>query len=456
MVPIISEFAIQKKELEAYILGILLLEGTKKNLNLIKSYDLELFYSKKHQKIFNAMKSLHDKREPIDLLTVMNELKAKGDLDEIGGAYYLSELTAQVSSTANFEYYLKIVYENFLLRKTHEKISEIGADTINRDAKILTVIDKIKGLQNFLSLSKVEGDIITPQSMKEERYKTLNSRRKSERILTGFPSIDKKLVKGFAPDLISAISGPTSHGKTAIKVNWIVRQCRKGLSIFSIVPEMNFEGEMDRIQTVMTGIPLMDLIRIKEWAENDPRAEIIDKNLEEIQKWGLYIDDTRGTNSTTYLNRIENLKTKTGKLDIVYIDTLEKLPDVVNSLDKQDKVIKILNDFEIFAKEVKIHLCLLVQFNRYYIHRESHIPQIGDINYGTAIDKAAHTIFAVTRKHKEDSESEDNEINLWLVKQRDGPDGKVILNWQKETTIVIDPLEVEQKEIKEININLEL
>jgi len=449
------------EELEQIILGCAMLDE-KVARDLITKED-NIFYNSNHRHILRAMREVITQGSEVDPLILAEYLKKAGILDEIGGAYYLSQLPSMVVAVSSdninchFEHYLKLIKNNEQKRFIINGCEEIINDMFSFDGDVSDAMDKLRVIQNRISSEEIKNEIIYPHQIRERRLQDLQHRRNRNPILSGFPSIDEKLSEGFSPGGITTIFGPTSGGKTALKNNLTIRQCLNGMGVLSFVPEMYFVGEMDRLQTIMTQIPLWDFKRIKSWEKDDIRAKQIDENLIFIEKnFKLYIDDSRGITLPNCFTRIEDLKNKGHQIDIVYIDNLKDLPDIAKCMAETKGVMQPLAQMAIQAKRLEVHFIPLAQASRYLYHRPELRPEIGDIEFGSDFDHKSQNIFMILRQNTADKTAEDNKLFLYILKQRDGWVGKIKMDWKKETTTIIDPLESERQEAvekRQINFN---
>lgn len=443
-------YIINTKELEQVIIGAALID--KNSQRLVLQLNENYFRDKTHKAIFNIFKKLESRKEEIDVVTVAHFARSDLEYKDYITDYMLAELASSVSSVNATQFYIEKLDEehtkNWIFQKGEKFLYKIANTAITTSE----ILQELRDIIVKSSKTIKKGSIILPENIKERRLDDLAWRRKNERILTYFKDIDRRLSEGFTPGIISAIAGPTNSGKTSVKCCIEINQCRKGMSILSVNPEMGFIGEMDRIQTICTKIPLTDIKRLKDWNNNDPRWIKLKDSIEEIRNWNFYIDSERGIRLNEYFNRIEELKNKIGLLDIVYFDTLEKITDFIETNDTQ-KYVYLMNSIEEFAEKMKIHVVMLAQFNRNIQHRERKIPEIGDISYNSALEKSCHNIFCTLRDNTFDKEAEDTILHFWIIKQRDGWVGKVDMDWNKEVTTVSNFTKDEEHKTVIIDIN---
>lgn len=420
-----------------------------------------IFFDSVYKGYAKAILSLHNQGVTPDILTLPSEFERLGLITPQTPTYTYDLTTAceSVSST-KIDWYLDKLIELYLKRVSAKTTEQITDNSYQSKYSLIEIIDQTKQLLNTLQKGIPSTQkLITPENIYDERIADLTKRRTNKRYLTGFPSVDKLIAEGFAPGLITIIAGPKSSGKTAYKDNILIHQCdEQKLVVYDAVPEMLAVGEMDRIQSIMTGIPIIDLKRLREWNEKDTRADLLITNLEYIEKnWKLYIDGARGINLPTYFTRIENLMNQIGKIDVVYIDTMTTLPDVSACRSDKEKFGELINSIEIFADRTQIHFVLLAHFNNYIKHRKDHTPDTSDLDFGAIYEEKAHNIYFTMRKYIFDKEEEDNDMTIWIAKQRDGPTGKIEMEWIKETGRIVDPLQNDKPktEKKTINFNLD-
>ena len=448
----------QNREFELTIIGAVLLDKVEALPALMKyayivSPDIsEVFYCSDTKAIIKAIISLQQQNIVPDILSILPEYERLNLISDGGfiSNYQLSEYISMVSCTAYsaIEYYIQKLIELYIKRLVIKETTQIIDDAYTKQSTQLSVIEQIRTLLNQTqNLIPSNIKIITPENIVEERINGLIKRRTNKRQLTGFPSWDNYISEGFGQGLLTLLAGPPSSGKTAVAVNLIEKQCEEqGLKIYAAVPEMLSPGLLDRVQAIRTGIPITDLKKIRDWNDDDPRGEILDQDIKHISKnWKLYIDGNRGIDIPTYLNRIEDVMNKIGGLDIIYFDTMNTIPDIAACRSDKEKMGGIINQLEIFADKKQVHIVMLSHFNNYIFHRKDRTPNISDLDFGAIYNEKSHNIFFTMRNYVFDKEAEDNEMTIWVAKQRDGPTGKVELEWIKETGKIVDPLHSDRR-----------
>lgn len=454
----------QNKELELTVIGASLidekggLQALLKYSNTVEPDLSEIFYYPNNRNIVKGILSLCQQNIVPDILSVPIECDRL--LLEIE-KNTLIDATVGVSSSSfdTIEYYIKKLIELYLKRLIIQESTAIIDEAYTKQSTQLSLIEKNRALLNRTqNLIPSNIKIITPENIVDERINGLKKRRNNIRRLTGWESVNKYLSEGFNGGLLTTIGGPKSSGKTAMVTNLIENQCDKQkLKVYWAVPEMLTQGSLDRLQAIRTGIPLSDIKRIRDWNENDQRADILAQDIEYIaHNWKLFLDGNRGVTIATYLNRIEDVMNKEGGLDVIYFDTMNSIPDIAVCRSDKEKFGEIMNQLEIFADNKQVHIVMVAHFNNYIYHRKDRTPNTSDLDFGAIYDEKSHNIFFTTRNFVFDKEAEDNEITIWIAKQRDGPTGKVEMEWIKETTKIVDPLQSNRPKIDKKSINFDL
>ena len=352
--------------------------------------------------------------------------------------------TALVS---NVEYHINIVKECANLRKIIiiGKEAEIRAygrgdsDDISSD-----VITKL------LSVDTSAGELITGEDIVTERRKGLIKLLKGFSWGTGYATLDKFLSFGFAPEQVSIIAARPSLGKSAFKENISLYQAGNGAKILQISPEQGFNREMHRFCSIDTQLPLQQLIKMRNWATVED-GKIIAKTEDGKRKLKIIKDHAKrmqflnmsfeGGGIIT-LNRIRRLvldaKNRNG-LDIVYIDLLDRVKEVNQELSKKAQAItKALGMLSNLAKEAEVHICALAQLNREVERRKIKRPMMSDLKDSGGFEEYADLIMGLYREGFYNEEIYDDEIEVIIMKQRDGAKATVKMNWFKETITIAD------------------
>jgi len=419
----------QSIELEEAVLGALLVEK-----DAIEKIDLNAddFYKEIHQTIFKAIMTLHDERNPVDMFTVVNQLSKIGEIENIGGAYFITQLTMKMSSAANIQYHSNIIKQKSVARKLIGLSSEIQSMAFSDETDVADVLEYIE--QNFTDIST--GSTHTEasdasQSVWEtiEYMKKLQNEKENGRpaaIPTGLTELDLQLNGGFkAPDLI-VIGGRPSMGKTQFAVHF------SKFAAMNNYPALFVSIEMTKIQLIIRMITeneSIDFYRIKtgqlsmqEWAE-------VDKMVTEISKLSLYIADDY---KIRYLSNIKSLARKMarkGQLKLMIIDYLGLIKTNQKFGTRDLEIGFITGELKNLCKELNIPIVLLAQLNRPEKGVKIRKPQLNDLRESGNIEQDADIVLFPHRPFYYDENAVDTDGISW--KNR----GEIIIGKHREGEI---------------------
>ncbi len=396
------------------------------------------FYKLVHQKLYKVMVDLHNRREPIDIVTVSNELKSKKELEQIGGSAVLADIMNEGPTAVNIEQYAKIVKEKSLLRKIIKANTEIldqayDGDFENIDAFIDEAEGKIfgigqqrevsQGLVGAAELIKVSIDKLTELSTKQQDIIG---------IPTGFRHLDK-LTAGFQSGDMIILAARPSMGKTAFSLNLALNASlhnKKNVAFFSV--EMGKEQLMMRMLATEAQVDLSAL-RVGRIKDSDwPR--LIDK-ASKLGEANLFIDDTSGISPQEIRSKARRLKQQHG-LDMIMVDYLQIMKLRTRIESREREVAEISRSLKAIAKELEVPVIALAQLNRGVEGRtgDSRKPVLSDLRESGSIEQDADIIMMLYREEYYDPDNPDvkGQADLLIRKHRNGPVGELKLRWEAE------------------------
>ncbi len=395
--------------------------------------EIKDFYDINCSYIIVAIKSLFENSFSIDLLTIKNELGS--DISEVSEEF-LNDIS-KYKDKSSLDTYLKIVKEKATHREYINSFSGLVADSYNEKLSPQELIEE--STSKLISVSKKiikkHEHIITKDNIEKERYKGIAERIDRVSSMggypkTGFPIMDDKLTYGFLRGgLPSIISGRTRHAKSTFKLNVMNNLSESGYSVASFCLEQDFYAEMNRLQSMRTGIPLKEIANIHTWDEKDKRLKIISDDISAISKRGnlIFFDKKAYSLQDIYLELLK-VKQRYGDIDVVFIDLFDRIRDVQTSTNKAQKVTMCLNELINMGSkgELDTHFCLVVQINRGVesSNRKDKHPEIYDLKESGGFEENADMIFLLYREdlYRKD-ELPDNIVEIKLGKQKEGIDG---------------------------------
>lgn len=415
-------------EAEQNVLGIILLSGETINTAL-EVVGAEDFYNPAHGMIFRAMTSLSSKAAPIDLITVIDELRKMGKLEEVGGAAYLGELTTKVVTVLNIQHYLKIVKDKAILRRLIETSSEILDHAYEDSEEVGTILELAeKGIfdlsQNLHTkgLSPVYKILIDTFEALEKR---MNSKEDLTGITSGFIDLDHKL-SGFQKSDLILLAARPSMGKTALMVNFAVNAAVAGnkVAIFSL--EMS---ENQLVQRMISSLGLIELQKvISGKLESDDYPKLL-RGTSVVEKLPIYIDDSAGISPLELKAKARKLKAQEG-LDLIVIDYLQLMEMTGRNENRTQEISAISRNLKAIAKELDVPVIALSQLSRATETRQDKRPMLSDLRESGAIEQDADVVLFLYRDEYYNPETEDKNVGeVIIAKHRNGPTGTIKLTF---------------------------
>ena len=441
----------QNIEAEQSVIGAMLIDKNAVSLVTEKLMP-EDFYRQAHQVIYSAILTLHSKNEPIDMITLINELKKMNKLDDVGGVAYVTLLANVVPTAANAKYHAQIVEDKSILRQLVEGGTAIaslgyeGADDvpviIDQAEKMVLRISNRKGSKDFAEISEVLSDTIN------HIQAVLESRQSITGVATGFVDLDK-LTAGLHPSDFIILAARPSMGKTAlalnIALNVAIRGAREGqpkkrVAFFSL--EMSRE---QLVQRMLCSEADVDAQRLRAG------ADIRDKDTDNADLWNklwvaadllsnaqIFIDDTPGITIMEMRSKARRLQAE-GGLDLVVIDYLQLMQGTSgrNSSDnRQQEVSEISRGLKALARELNVPVLALSQLSRSVEARQVKKPMLSDLRESGSLEQDADIVMFLYRDdyYKGAEEAPTHITELIVAKHRNGPVGRVNLFFKNECT----------------------
>ncbi|WP_394237974.1 replicative DNA helicase [Niallia oryzisoli] len=423
----------QNMEAEQAVLGAIFLEPS--SLTLASEILIpEDFYRGAHQRIFDAMLSLNDKGEAVDLITVSGELAAKKLLEDVGGFSYLSELAGSVPTAANIEYYAKIVEEKSILRRLIRTATNIAQEGYTREDEVDALLSEAEKDILAVSQRKNSGAFHDIKDVLVRTYDNIeqmhNSAGEITGIATGFTELDK-MTAGFQRNDLIIVGARPSVGKTAFALNIsqsVATKTGENVAIFSL--EMGAEQLVMRLLCAEGNI---DAQRLRTGALTDEDWGKLTMAMGSLSNAGIFIDDTPGVRVQDIRAKCRRLKQEHG-LGMILIDYLQLILGSGRSGEnRQQEVSEISRSLKGLARELQVPVIALSQLSRGVEQRQDKRPMMSDIRESGSIEQDADIVAFLYRDDYYDKESENkNIIEIIIAKQRNGPTGTVSLAFVKE------------------------
>ena len=424
-------------EAERSTLGALLIDKDA----IIKIADLitaDDFYHEKHASIYRAIVELFEKRQPIDVLTVTSLLEDKKELDMVGGASYIAELTTEVPTASHIFQYGTIVKQKAILRKLLKAGDTITGLGFKETDEIEDLLEEAEKALFNVSQTFIKDRFVHVKDILSQTYEKLadlhdpDSKDKYRGIPTGFRDLDN-LLSGMQPSDLIIVAARPSMGKTAFALNIAQNVARHKKSVGIISLEMSKEQLVERMFCSLLGV---DSWKMRTGKLTDEDFSKIGGIMDELNSMKLYIDDSIGGSIAELRAKARRLQMEHG-LDLLIVDYLQLMSSGKsgggNMSNRVQEISDISRALKGLARELRIPIIALSQLSRAVELRPSKIPQLSDLRESGAIEQDADVVMMLYREDYYEEDSDRAGItDIYIRKHRNGPTGKVELGFKKE------------------------
>jgi replicative DNA helicase len=422
-------------EAEKSVIGAIFLEN-KVIDRLIEFLSPDDFYSPKYRLIYNAMITLYDKNQPIDLITLTEFLKKNKELDKAGGMGEIASIVDDIPTSANVVEYAKIIKEKSILRDVIKTSTEVIESCYTEPDDIDEFLDNIEKKFFELSENRFETSFTNIKTLVWDALSTIEKLYENKYPVSGIPSgfyqLDE-MTNGFQPSELIIVAGRPSMGKTAFCLN-----IAQHISIKNKIPSAFFSLEMSkeqlayRLLSSSTGISSTQIRNGTIAKDQWPLLSTAAGNLAEGK---LFIDDTPAMNLLEIRAKARRLKAQEN-IQILIIDYLQLIRGLTRVDSREREISEISRSLKNLARELKIPVIALSQLNRGVEMRSDKRPQLSDLRESGAIEQDADVILFIYRDEVYHKDKEDNKGRAEIIigKQRNGPTGSVDLFFDKHTT----------------------
>ena len=421
----------QHIEAEESLLSAILVDNTAL-LEVVETLTPSDFYRTAHQKIFAAMSDLFERGEPVDVVTLNNSLKEKGQLEVVGGPAYLARLLDAVPLAVNAQHYARIVHDKAVLRRLIEKANAItkrcfqeqgGADDIIdfAEASIFEVTEK-KARQAFYPLSKLIDSNIDFLEEKQKNKSLVTG------VPTGFSHIDN-LTSGLQNSDLIILAARPSMGKTALALN-----IARNAAVDAGVPVAIFSLEMSKEQLslrLLCAEARIDSSRLRSGFFSMEDWERLTDAAGVLSAAPIFIDDSPSLSAMEVRAKARRLKMDKN-IGLIIIDYLQLMQGRVSAERRDLEISEISRSLKALAKEINLPVIALSQLNRMLEQRNDRRPRLSDLRESGALEQDADVVAFIYRDevyNKEENNPHKGTAEIILAKQRNGPIGEVRLTF---------------------------
>ena len=407
----------------------------------------EDFYREKHGWIFDAALDLHERREPIDFLTICDELERRGQLNEVGGAAFLTTLVNIVPTSIHAEHYAHIVERTATRRRLIEAAGQIAGLAYQEAEDVDEVVDHAEQILFGVSERRLTRELIPIKQVLSEYYDRIEYlvRHQGELIgiPTGFADMDKLLGGLQRSDMIILAARP-SVGKTSLALTMAhkaAKKYRQRVAFFSL--EMSAEQVVQRMISAETGI---DSQRLRRGEIESSEWERFAKATNDLAETYFFIDDTPGLSALELRTKARRLHAEQG-LDMIIVDYLQLMRGDLRSENRVQEISFISRSLKALARELNIPVVALSQLSRAVEARADRRPMLSDLRESGSIEQDADVVVFVYRDDVYDPDTEfPNIAELRVAKHRSGPTGIFSVYFKKELAQFVD-LEVRRESL---------
>ena len=389
----------QAVDLEEAVLGAMMID--KKGVDdVIDILHADAFYKQAHQEIFNAMFVLFNESEPIDLLTVSNQLRKEGKLDRIGGDFYLVNLTQKVSSSAHIEFHARIIIQKYIQRRLITISSEIIDEAYDETSDVFDLLDSAETklfevTQGNLKKSSESAEGLVSRALK--KIEEISSQEGMSGVASGFTKLDG-LTSGWQPSDLVIIAARPGMGKTAF-----VMSMAKNMAIDFDIPVAIFSLEMSSVQLITRMISSETGISSSKLRKGDLQPhewEQLNVKVKDLSKAPIFIDDTPSLSIFDLRAKARRLASQ-HDVKILIIDYLQLMTAGTNnksSGNREQEISMISRNLKALAKELNIPVIALSQLSRAVETRGgSKRPLLSDLRESGAIEQDADIVSFIYR-----------------------------------------------------------
>jgi replicative DNA helicase len=391
------------------------------------------FYRESHSRIYRGALSLYGRGEPVDAITLVDELEGRGDLEDVGGRARIHELAALVPASANAGHYAQIIREAATLRgliRAGGEISRLGWDGTGEATEL---VDRAEQIVFDLSQQRVSGDFAHIEQLLKESFERITALYESGVDVTGVPSgyrdLDR-LTSGFQPGNLVVVAARPSMGKSAfglgVAANLAVRH---GIPVAIFTLEMSKAEVTQRLMCSEAKVESQRLRTGRLAPEDWPRLTAA---CDKLAKAPVFVDDTGSVTMMEIRSKARRLKSKQTDLGLVVVDYLQLMTSGTTAENRVQEVSQISRSLKLLARDLELPILAMSQLSRAVEQRHDKRPILSDLRESGSIEQDADLVAFLYRDDYYDDESEQPGIaEVILAKHRNGPTDTVKLSFLK-------------------------
>jgi replicative DNA helicase len=421
----------QNLDAESSVLGGILLENEAVN-QVVELLRPEDFYRESHRKVFRAIVELSDRSDPVDLITLSDCLKSRGELEAVGGTAYLASLADFVPTAANITHYARIVREKSILRSLISTATEIATRGYEEQGNVEEFLDSAEKVIFDISEKKIKASFVAVGDMIKDTLKTVEKLYERKEMVTGVPTgfddLDK-LTAGLQPAELIIVAGRPGMGKTAFALNIAANAAftGAGVALFSL--------EMAKEQLVLRMLcseARVDSSKVRSGYLGERDFPQLAKAAGRLHEAPIYIDDTPAISVLELRAKARRLvRDRSKKIGLIIVDYLQLMRGMGTASNREQEISEISRSLKALAKELSVPVIALSQLNRRVEDRSDRRPMMADLRESGAIEQDSDVIMFIYRDevYNKSDESKKGLAEIIVAKQRNGPIDTVTLTF---------------------------
>jgi len=424
----------QNLEAESSVLGGILLENDAINvvLELLRTGD---FYRESHRKIFRAMIELADRSEPVDIITLSECLKNRGELEAVGGSAYLASLNDFVPTAANISYYARIVREKSILRHLINAATEVATKGYDGTGNVEELLDSAERAIFDITEQRIKGSFVKVGDMMKDSIKMVEKLFERKTMITGVPTGFKDLdtkTAGLQPADLIIVAARPGMGKTAFSLNIASHAAFSGYGVAVFSLEMAKEQLALRL---LCSEARVDNSKVRTGYLSDRDFPKLATAAGRLHDALIFIDDTPAISVLELRAKARRIaRDREKKLGLIIVDYLQLMRGTGAAQNREQEISEISRSLKALAKELNVPVLAVSQLNRRVEDRNDKTPQLSDLRESGAIEQDADVIAFIYREAAYNPKSDDNTATITIAKQRNGPTGDLSLTFLREFT----------------------
>ncbi|MBN1586297.1 MAG: replicative DNA helicase [Candidatus Omnitrophica bacterium] len=422
----------QNVEAEVAVLGSMLLSDEAVAI-AVEVLDEKSFYLPAHQRIYASMVELYRRSKPIDLVTLVDELKKKGHVEAVGGASYLAELSAAVPTAANCHQYVQIVRDKQVLRFLISTATQVVNESFSTSGDVGELLDRAEQMIFDVSKSSVKGTFVAVKDIIRNSIETIDNLYQNKSYVTGLATGFKDLdgiTSGFQKSDLVVVAGRPSMGKTAFALSIAEHagvELQRPVALFSL--EMSKE---QLVQRLLCSQAKVDAHKVRTGFLSEQDWYKLTQAATRLSEAPIFIDDTPNVSGLEIRAKARRLQSR-HQIELIVVDYIQLMRGGARAESRQQEISEISRSLKALARELGVPVIGISQLSRAVESRQDRRPQLSDLRESGAIEQDADVVILLLREeYYNPTEENRGKAEAIVAKQRNGPVGTVQLAFLKE------------------------